>query len=1435
MASDRLQRQIERLLDEADQAITKEDWSTVASRARAVLRIDPENSDALSYLAVAERDSGISGAASSPQVLPVQASQSSPTIGQPTSFANGRYQVKKFLGEGGKKKVYLAHDTTLDRDVAFALIKTEGLSQDKGSGHIFISHVEEDYSIALQIAGALETKGYSTWYYERDSVPGPAYLAQMGDAIEQSQAVVLVISPQSVGSNQVTTEVVRAHEANKAFIPLLNGITHAEFQTRAPVWRQALGASTSIAVSQEAVGDVVGRVIDGLEALGIRPDAMGSEAERSRITREAQAMGRLGSHPHIVTVFDLGEHEGQPYMVTELMDGGDVEGMIEQAPDHRLPLDQAINIAKETCLGLEFAHSRGIIHRDLKPSNVWLTSGGVAKIGDFGLAVAVDRSRLTQEGMMVGTVSYMPPEQAMGGEVSPKMDLYSLGAMLYEMVTGRPPFLGDDSVAIIGQHINTPPVAPTWHNPLCPRPLEALILRLLAKDPSQRPESAADVLAGLQAMDLSAAGDEVVTVDEAHALDSLAGGVFVGRQQEMGELKACLEDALSGRGRLVTLVGEPGIGKSRTAQELATYAGLRGAQVLWGRCYEEQGAPPYWPWVQAIRSYVREKEPEELRSEMGAGAEDIAEIVSDVRERLPGLRTPPQLEPEQARFRLFDSITAFLKSASRRQPIVLVLDDLHWADHPSLLLLEFVARELSGSRLLLVGTYRDMELSRRHPLSLTLGELTRERLFQRVLLRGLSQEDVGRFIELVSGIAPPRGMVEAVHRQTEGNPLFVTEVVRLLVQEGEVGASRQAGTVPLRQSDTWTIRIPEGVREVIGRRLDRLTERCNETLTIASVMGREFALEQLRPLIEDMTEDRLLEVLEEALASRVIEELPQSVGRYQFTHALIQETLAEELSTTRKVRLHARIAESLEDLYGDAAEAHAAELAHHFVEAQTVLGKDRLVHYSLLAGERALAAFAHDDALNHFQQGLAAKSADPLDADTCQLLYGLGRVQVASLPPYELRDAVHTLGRAFEFFADAGDVDRAVAVAQVPLPVTAGYVTGVGQILHRALDLVPSHSRQEASLLASYARAVGLEEGDYEPAREALDRALEIARSQRDLALELRILSFACDVEVYHGRFEECFDTCTKGIELAGQVDDPRSELLVHFWAAGLLLFFWGMPEDAVRHISAALSAAERLRHHFYLARVLYISQIAARLTGDWIKARDSSDQGLAVSPQEFRLLFGRSLLEFEQGNFEEGISNLERMEEAVRPIPPGPTIAHSSLAALAPTISRISGSDRGLDTARWAAEVVLSSPTATPLMATWAAPGPSLMAVQQGEAVAARERYDALVAASGKEILIVEGISSQRLLGLLAHTMGDLDQAAAHFEDALGFCRKAGYRPELAWTGCDYADMLLERDGEGDRASAIALLDESLAISRELGMRPLMERVLSRREILGA
>ena len=221
---------------------------------------------------------------------------------------------------------------------------------------------------------------------------------------------------------------------------------------------------------------------------------------------------------------------------------------------------------------------------------------------------------------------------------------------------------------------------------------------------------------------------------------SKLSGDFIGRRREIDELVSALRDAFSGRGRLVMLVGEPGIGKTRTAQEIASLAELEGAEVLWGDCYEGEGAPPYWPWLQTLRAYIRRSDADNLRAVMGVGAADIAEMVPELRDKLPDLKPPPALEPEAARFRLFDSIATFLKDASQKQPIILVLDDLHWADRSSLLLLEFVAHEIADSRLLLIGTYRDVEITRKHPLSQSLGTLIREQVFRSVELRGLNQQ-----------------------------------------------------------------------------------------------------------------------------------------------------------------------------------------------------------------------------------------------------------------------------------------------------------------------------------------------------------------------------------------------------------------------------------------------------------------------------------------------------------------------------------------------------------------------------------------------------------------------------------------------------------------------------------------------------------------------
>jgi DNA-binding CsgD family transcriptional regulator/tetratricopeptide (TPR) repeat protein len=897
---------------------------------------------------------------------------------------------------------------------------------------------------------------------------------------------------------------------------------------------------------------------------------------------------------------------------------------------------------------------------------------------------------------------------------------------------------------------------------------------------------------------------------------------FVGRQREMGELQSALRDSLSGEGRLIMLAGEPGIGKTRTAQELVTCAEGQGAQVWWGRCYQDEGMLPYWPWVQSLRSYFQELNLEQLQSEMGSGVACIAEIIPELANRLPDLKPPPYLEPEQARFRLFDSITNFLKNSAQSQPLVLVLDDLHWADRSSLMLLQFLASEMGSSRLLVVGLYRDTELSRQHPLSETLSQLTREPVFRRMQLRGLSREDTGSFIEVMASIQPTPMLTETFYTHTDGNPFFMTEMIRLLKEQGQV--------ISEAVSAHQEIRIPEGVREVIGQRLNRLSQRCNQTLTTASVIGREFSLDQLEPLIEDLSEDRLLEVLEEALSARVIEELPKALARYQFTHALIQETLAGELTMTRKVRLHAQIAVALETLYGAETESHAAELAHHFAEAEAVLGPDKLVRYSLLAGEKALTAYAWEEAQDHFEKGLVARNislagGEPLpDAEAAALVFGFARARLGTAVRAQMHEAVIGLIRAFDYYKGVFDTPNAIAVAESPAPFSDGRA-GLTRITREALTLVSPGSLGEGRLLSRLGFELGRVEGDDAKAQEAFNRALAIARDIGDDGLTLNILSNSSFLDVYQLRLKEASTKSLEAIELAVRSGDAYEEASVRLTATRALIIM-GEGETAQTQAAAYLALGERVRNRYWLQFALLINSGLALLRGNWSKGRDLSEDALAVAPHATATT-QLAMLEFETGNFSQGEAHLEQLLELMIQTSLGTSSPYLWSAFAIPYTARVSGESIRLDQAAEAARSVISSPSATPNFTVVARCGLGLNAIIQSDAQAAAEQYEDLEMIRG--ILVPYFVAGDRILGLLAHTMGEVDQAVNHFEDSLTFCSKAGYRPQEAWTCCDYADTLLQRNTPGDRERAMSLLDESLAISTELGMRPLMERVLSR------
>lgn len=642
--------------------------------------------------------------------------------------------------------------------------------------------------------------------------------------------------------------------------------------------------------------------------------------------------------------------------------------------------------------------------------------------------------------------------------------------------------------------------------------------------------------------------------------------VFIGRDVALASLERAFERAINGHGSLTLLVGEPGIGKTHTAREVGRRVEAKGAQVLVGRCYEGEGAPAYWPWLQVLRQSIRDGNANELRDVLGPAAQDLADLLPEL-DVESNLRSPFTGRPESSRFRLFDGITRYLEARSRARPLVLILDDLHWADKPSLLLLQFLNRELPRLRVLVIGAFRDVEVRRNRALSGVLGALGREPHCSRITLSGFDRDETERFVEVRGHPQPDPSFLEAVYEMTAGNPFFVGQIADLWSGEGLVSRADFAND---------RAALPQGVKDAVGRRLDSVSNDCNRVLRLASVVGRELRLTLLASLAE-LSGDDLLAVLEESVRARLLR--IDRVGGYSFVHALIRETLYEELAMPERISIHRKIAELLESAANEAP-SHLAERAYHLFQATPGGDIEKAIAACSEAAEQCVRSLAFEEAVHHSERALLALDMLPADdlSRRAELLLALAEAQDLASEftkssetgkraaacarsaeradllaraalivrgRYDLRapygDGRSALEESLDALADRDPVLRARVLARLSqTPPYRDDLEARGRLSRESIELARTHNDDEALLEALASRVYpGLLGPDDDELRlEVAEELMTVARRTGNRMHELNALESRIRSNLSFGKMKEVDYDCNEYRRIAEQLGE---------------------------------------------------------------------------------------------------------------------------------------------------------------------------------------------------------------------------------------------------------------------------------------------------------
>jgi class 3 adenylate cyclase len=887
---------------------------------------------------------------------------------------------------------------------------------------------------------------------------------------------------------------------------------------------------------------------------------------------------------------------------------------------------------------------------------------------------------------------------------------------------------------------------------------------------------------------------------------------LVNRLRELTELRSGIQDALSGRGRFFTILGEPGIGKSCLAEEAAKSGADKGAIAFWGRCWEGGGAPAYWPWIQVLRGLINYADRTNVAKWLGGGASEVVQIVPELRDVLPELPVPRQTslsEPEQARFRLLISAVTFLRRAAEAHPLVIVLDDLHVADPTSLMMLMALARDLRGARLMLIGTYRENEMRNSNELSGLIAEAEREGT--RLPLRGLAEADVGQFIESAAGISPAPSLVSMLEKTTEGNPFFLSEILRLMAAQGQLTSS------PPRH-----LRIPDSVRESISRRMLPLSAESRQVLTVASVIGREFDLACLET-VSEIPSERIVELLDPAIRLELVTEAEGILGGYIFRHALIRDTLYEAQPGNQRLGLHRRIGDAIRD--GHDAEQRTAEIAYHYCAAAPAGDVESAVEYSRRSAQVATRQLAYEEAARHFNTALEVLRFAHTETESLrgELLLELGEAQTRAGYLAEARKTCLLAVDHTRRLRQAERFARAVVTAGRSVSESGTTDRALVALLTEALDLL---GESDSALRAQVVARLGVELywSDRERGTELCQRAVEIARRIKDqhslvIALWAHHLSLR-NPDSLNQRLADASEVIT----IAEQLGENDFALEARFYRISDLLES-GDASGVDVELREYLRAEAELKDRF--KRGLLLEGMRALLDGRLPEALGAAQRALIAGRESGRPLALNSFL-IQTGHIYWERARLKEFEPSLRDfIAQNPLITFGRCALVQCLIQ----AGKNTEAREVFASLAANDFQSIPRDWNWL---PSMFVLAEvcadlGDRDYAQLLYNLLSPYASRNAVLGYVYcygSVQFVLGRLAALIGHQEEAAQHLEAAIAANQKIRAVTSVVDSECEYAALLLTHAREGDRPRALKLLASANRVAQALQLTRLQNKL---------